>query len=179
VLLDAEIDGRLLFENTSAAALAQHMAQDLPSLIEHLQRQLPAIQLLLFIDRFEAVFRLPHVTDTERAVFINVLDQLARSGNMQLVLACRNDFYPHLASYPALMNLKLSGGHFDLTPPGSADIRQIVRHPAQVAQLRYTDERGEGWTKSCAGPRWRAPTACRCCNTACRSCIASAAPRAS
>ena len=145
VLLDAEIDGRLLFENTSAAALAQHMAQDLPSLIEHLQRQLPAIQLLLFIDRFEAVFRLPHVTDTERAVFINVLDQLARSGSMQLVLACRNDFYPHLASYPALMSLKLSGGHFDLTPPGSADIAQIVRHPAQVAQLRYTvDERGEG-----------------------------------
>jgi Flp pilus assembly protein TadD len=106
---------------------------------------LPTIRLLLFIDRFEAVFRLPHVTDAERAVFINVLDQLARSGTMQLVLGCRNDFYPHLASYPALMNLKLSGGHFDLTPPGSADISQIVRHPAQVAQLRYTvDERGEG-----------------------------------
>nr|WP_154367791.1 winged helix-turn-helix domain-containing protein [Duganella alba] len=145
VLLDAEIGGRLLFENTSAAALAQRMGNDLPGLIEQLQAQLPAIQLLLFIDRFEAVFRLPHISDAERAVFINVLDQLARSGSMQLVLACRNDFYPHLASYPALMNLKLSGGHFDLTPPGSADIAQIVRHPAQVAQLRYTvDERGEG-----------------------------------
>lgn len=145
VLLDAEIDGKLLFENTSAAALAQQMAHDLAALLEHLQRQLPSIQLLLFIDRFEAVFRLPHVSDAERAVFINVLDQLARSGCMQLVLACRNDFYPQLASYPALMNLKLSGGHYDLTPPGSADISQIVRHPAQVAQLRYTvDEHGEG-----------------------------------
>lgn len=145
VLLDAEIGDQLLFENTSAAALAQRITQDLPGLIEQLQRQLPAIQLLLFIDRFEAVFRLPHITDVERAVFINVLDQLARSGSMQLVLACRNDFYPHLASYPALMNLKLSGGHFDLTPPGSADIAQIVRHPAQVAQLRYTvDDQGEG-----------------------------------
>ncbi len=42
------------------------------------------------------------------------------------------------------MNLKLRGGHFDLAPPGSADIAQIIRHPAQVAQLRYTtDERGE------------------------------------
>jgi len=145
VLLDAEVDGKLLFENTSAAALAQRLAHDLPLLIEQLQRQLPTIQLLLFIDRFEAIFRLPHVSDAERAVFINVLDQLARSGSMQLVLACRNDFYPQLASYQALMNLKLSGGHFDLTPPGSADIGQIVRHPAQVAQLRYTvDEQGEG-----------------------------------
>jgi DNA-binding winged helix-turn-helix (wHTH) protein len=145
VLLDAEIDDKLLFENTSASALAQRLAQDLPGLIEQLQQKLPTIRLLLFIDRFEAVFRLPHITDAERAVFISVLDQLARSGSMQLVLACRNDFYPHLASYPALMNLKLSGGHFDLTPPGSADIAQIVRHPAQVAQLRYTvDERGEG-----------------------------------
>lgn len=144
-LLDAELDGKLLFENTSAAALAQRMAQDMPLLVEHLQRRLPAIQLLLFIDRFEAIFRLPHVGDQERAVFVNVLDQLARSGCMQLVLACRNDFYPQLASYPALMTLKLSGGHFDLTPPGSADIAQIVRHPAQAAQLRYTvDEHGEG-----------------------------------
>ncbi len=145
VLLDAEIGDKLLFENTSAAALAQRLANDLPGLIEQLQKQLPTIQLLLFIDRFEAVFRLPHFSDVERAVFINVLDQLARSGTMQLVLACRNDFYPHLASYPALMNLKLSGGHYDLTPPGSADIAQIVRHPAQVAQLRYTvDDKGEG-----------------------------------
>ncbi|MFS2137506.1 winged helix-turn-helix domain-containing protein [Duganella sp. Dugasp56] len=144
VLLDAEFDGRQLFENTSAVALAQRLAQDLPGVIEQLQKQMPAIQLMVFIDRFEAVFRLPHVGEQERAVFINVLDQLARSGCVLLVLACRNDFYPHLSAYPALMNLKLRGGHFDLAPPGSVDIAQIIRHPAQVAQLRYTtDERGE------------------------------------
>jgi DNA-binding winged helix-turn-helix (wHTH) protein len=143
-LLDAEIDGQLLFQNTSATALAQYLAQDLPGLIAHLQAQLPALRLAVFIDRFEAVFRLPHITEAERIVFINVLDQLARSGCMLLILACRNDFYPHLTAYPALMNMKLRGGHFDLAPPGSADIAQIVRHPAQVAQLRYTvDEHGE------------------------------------
>lgn len=143
-LLDAEIDGQLLFRNTSATALAQYLAQDLPGLIAHLQAQLPALRLAVFIDRFEAVFRLPHITDAERVVFINVLDQLARSGCMLLILACRNDFYPHLTAYPALMNMKLRGGHFDLAPPGSADIAQIVRHPAQVAQLRYTvDQHGE------------------------------------
>lgn len=144
VLLDAEIDGRLLFENTSAAALASYMAQDLPSLIEKLQQRLSTIRLAVFIDRFEAVFRLPHIGEQERAAFINVLDQLARSGCVLLVLACRNDFYPHLTAYPALMAMKLRGGHFDLTPPGSADIAQIIRHPAQVAQLRYTvDGHGE------------------------------------
>jgi DNA-binding winged helix-turn-helix (wHTH) protein/tetratricopeptide (TPR) repeat protein len=143
-LLDAEIDGQLLFQNTSATALAQYMAQDLPGLVAHLQAQLPTLRLAVFIDRFEAVFRLPHITEAERIVFINVLEQLARSGCMLLILACRNDFYPHLTAYPALMNMKLRGGHFDLTPPGSADIAQIVRHPAQVAQLRYTvDEHGE------------------------------------
>lgn len=144
VLLDAEIGDRLLFENTSAVALAQRLVQDLPGVIEQLQKQLPTIQLLVFIDRFEAVFRLPHIGEQERAVFINVLDQLARSGCLLLILGCRNDFYPHLTAYPALMSMKLRGGHFDLTPPGSADIAQIIRHPAQVAQLRYTvDERGE------------------------------------
>jgi DNA-binding winged helix-turn-helix (wHTH) protein len=145
VLLDAEIDGRLLFENTSAAALADYMTRDLPGLIEQLQKRLAAIRLAVFIDRFEAIFRLPHAGEQERAAFINVLDQLARCGGVLLVLACRNDFYPHLTAYPALMGMKLRGGHFDLTPPGSADIAQIIRHPAQVAQLRYTvDEHGEG-----------------------------------
>ena len=144
VLLDAEIGDRLLFENTSAAALAQRLAHDLPGVIEQLQKQLPTIQVLVFIDRFEAVFRLPHIGEQERAAFINVLDQLARSGCLLLIIGCRNDFYPHLTAYPALMSMKLRGGHFDLTPPGSADIAQIIRHPAQVAQLRYTvDERGE------------------------------------
>lgn len=143
VLLDAEIDGHLLFENTSATALAQFMAQNLPSFIEQLQKRLPTIRLAVFIDRFEAVFRLPHISEQERAVFINVLDQLARSGCVLLVLACRNDFYPHLTAYPALMGMKLRGGHFDLTPPGSADIAQIIRHPAQVAQLRYTVDEHE------------------------------------
>nr|WP_267878032.1 winged helix-turn-helix domain-containing protein [Duganella aceris] len=145
VLLDAELGERLLFANTSAAALAQRLAQDLPGVIEQLQKQLSAIRVLLFIDRFEAVFRLPHIGEPERAAFINVLDQLARSGCLLLILGCRNDFYPHLTAYPALMSMKLRGGHFDLAPPGSADIAQIIRHPAQVAQLRYTlDERGEG-----------------------------------
>jgi len=145
VLLDAEIGERLLFENTSAVALAQRLAQDLPGVIEQFQKQLSTIQMLVFIDRFEAVFRLPHIGEQERVAFINVLDQLARSGCLLLILGCRNDFYPHLTAYPALMSMKLRGGHFDLTPPGSADIAQIIRHPAQVAQLRYTvDERGEG-----------------------------------
>ncbi|WP_332856570.1 nSTAND1 domain-containing NTPase [Duganella sp. S19_KUP01_CR8] len=144
VLLDAELDDRLLFENTSAVALAQRLAQDLPGLIAQLQAQLPAIRLMLFIDRFEAIFRLPHIGEQERAVFIHVLDQLARSGCILLVLACRNDFYPHLTAYPALMSMKLRGGHFDLAPPGAADIAQIIRHPVQVAQLRYTVDAATG-----------------------------------
>ncbi len=144
VLLDAELDGRLLFENTSAATLAQRMAQDLPGLIAQLQGQLPSIRLMLFIDRFEAIFRLPHIGEQERAVFIHVLDQLARAGCILLVLACRNDFYPHLTAYPTLMSMKLRGGHFDLAPPGAADIAQIIRHPVQVAQLRYTVDAASG-----------------------------------
>nr|WP_255575830.1 helix-turn-helix domain-containing protein [Duganella violaceicalia] len=144
VLLDAELDGRLLFENTSAATLAQRMAQDLPGLIAQLQAQLPSIRLMLFIDRFEAIFRLPHIGEQERTNFIHVLDQLARAGCILLVLACRNDFYPHLTAYPALMSMKLRGGHFDLAPPGAADIAQIIRHPVQVAQLRYTVDAASG-----------------------------------
>jgi DNA-binding winged helix-turn-helix (wHTH) protein/tetratricopeptide (TPR) repeat protein len=140
VLLDSELDGKLLFEHESAASLAERMVHDMPGLVAQLRAQLPAGRLMLFIDRFEAVFRLPGIDVQAREAFVSVLDQLAHSGAMLLVLACRNDFYPQLAHHRALMNLKQQGAHFDLAPPSAAELAQIIRHPAEAAQLRFAQD---------------------------------------
>lgn len=137
VLLDAELDGRLMFAQDSAATLAGRLRADLGAVIEQLCAGLAGAKLVLVVDSLEVVFRLPQDAQSQRASFIASIEQLARSGCVEVILACRNDFYPHLADYPALRALKLRGGHFDLHPPDLAEIAQIIRLPAQAAKLRF------------------------------------------
>ena len=137
VLLDCEVGQRLLFERDSAEALGRRLQDDAAGVMEQLRNALPGQKLGLFVDRLEALFRLPDIAETQRAAFIEVLEQLAGCGHMDVVLACRNDFYPQLATYRPLMELKLRGGHFDLNPPDKAEIAQIIRQPVQAADLRF------------------------------------------
>lgn len=92
---------------------------------------------LLFIDRFEAIFDERNVQANDRNLFLRLLDTLARTRRVFVLLACRNDFYPHIAANPLLMECKLRGAHFDLAPPSQAEIAQMIRLPAQAANLRY------------------------------------------
>lgn len=139
VLLDAEAGGLPLFEGDSAASLGRRLEQEPDAVLARLEAHAPR-RLALCIDRFEALFRL---ADQGRdgsdgnARFIALLDRLARSRACVLVLGCRNDFYPYLSAYPALMTLKLRGGHFDLNPPNREEIGQIIRQPARAAGLHF------------------------------------------
>lgn len=140
-LLDSEVDGGLVFAQESAASLGQALARDIDVVIAKLQQKMQCIKICLLIDRLEIIFRSTRLSETICNHFYQVLDQLARSGCMLIILACRNDFYPYLIAYPTLMALKLRGGHFDVHPPGSMEMAQIIRQPARAAELRFeTDE---------------------------------------
>jgi DNA-binding winged helix-turn-helix (wHTH) protein len=140
VLLDAETTGGApLFERDSAATLGARLALDAGAVIEQLLAHASAggTRTALFIDRFEALLRHAAIGDNERADFVLLLDRLASSGAMLILLACRNDFYPHLASHSALMTLKATGGHVDVAAPSGAEIAQMVRQPARAAGLKF------------------------------------------
>ena len=92
---------------------------------------------LLFIDRLEALFRPPLGEESQREPALRLLQQLAESGCVLLVAACRNDYYPQLAQHPWLMQDKTQGGHLDLAPPSRAEIAQMVRLPARAAGLSF------------------------------------------
>ena len=144
VLLDSEAGSARVFDDESAASLGRRLAHDMESVLVQLRKHGSDLALCLFIDRLEAIFRFPHLTDATRASFIAALDQLAHSRRIMLVLACRNDFYPHLMAFPALKALKLRGGHFDLTPPGAAEIAQIIRQPVRAAALHFETDDASG-----------------------------------
>jgi DNA-binding winged helix-turn-helix (wHTH) protein/tetratricopeptide (TPR) repeat protein len=141
-LLDADLDHQPLFDGDSAASLGRQLEHDAAGVAARVRERTGGkVRVALFVDRLEAIFR---STQAERVAFVDVLETLARSGGMLVMLACRNDFYPDIVALPALMALKARGGHYDLTPPDGAEIAQIVRQPARAAQLAFEQDAASG-----------------------------------
>jgi DNA-binding winged helix-turn-helix (wHTH) protein/tetratricopeptide (TPR) repeat protein len=141
VLLDAERDGALLFDGLDAVSLGRRLRdQPAPGAAQFTTPRPPPIAA--FVDTLESVFRAAAPPD-QRPAFFHALDRLARA-NVLVVLACRNDFYPHLMAVPEMMALKTRGGHFDVDPPDGAAIAQMVREPARAARLAFERETYSG-----------------------------------
>lgn len=164
VLLDAETaDGLPLFANDSAATLGTRLASDADSVIAVLVQAAAAsgARSALFIDRFEALLRHAALDERGRHGFVELLERFATSGAMLVLIACRNDFYPHLASIGTLMALKATGGHIDVAAPSGAEIAQMVRHPARAAGLTFGVRQADGAAlddELCAAARDRPDT---------------------
>jgi DNA-binding winged helix-turn-helix (wHTH) protein/tetratricopeptide (TPR) repeat protein len=147
MLLDLEIADQGLFPKMSANTLGRQLQERLDDVIATLQASLltftPPLgrsityRHALFLDRFEAVFDTRQIDAQEKDQFLMVLDRLARSHTVMILLACRNDFYPHIAASPILMEAKARGTHYDLNPPTHAEIAQMIRLPALAARLSF------------------------------------------
>jgi len=144
VLLDGEAGQGMLFERDSAVTLAARLRDDTAGVVAQLQERLAGRRLALFIDSLEVIFRLPQDDEAQRMAFLAAVEQLAQSGCVDVLLACRNDFYPHLSNYPPLKALKQRGGHVDLDPPDMAELAQIIRQPALAANLRFATDPDSG-----------------------------------
>lgn len=147
VLIDWEVDGAGLFPQQSAASLGQQLAVEPMAVARMVGQRLGGAgtgRALLFVDRLEALFTLPGVDAAQRDCFVRAIDALARGRGSVVVLACRNDFYPQLCRYPALLEGKNSGAHYDVPPPSYGELLQMIRLPAQHAGLAYARDPASG-----------------------------------
>lgn len=141
-LIDADINGEPLFPGASADSLGQRLTSDLEGVAAELrERACARVQVGVFVDRLEAVFR---AQPGEADRFIGVIEALAKSNCLLMLMACRNDFYPEVMAQPVLLALKSRGGHFDVLPPDGADIAQMVRQPAVAASLTFDKDESTG-----------------------------------
>ncbi|MTW12835.1 transcriptional regulator [Pseudoduganella eburnea] len=141
-LIDADINGEPLFPGASADSLGQRLASDPDAVAaELLNRTCARPQVGVFVDRLEAVFR---ADAGEANLFFTVIEALAKSNCLLMLMACRNDFYPEVMAQPVLLALKTRGAHFDVLPPDGADIAQIVRQPASAASLTFETDDSTG-----------------------------------
>lgn len=150
-MLDWQLADHGLFPGASAVSLGLRLASEPQAVADELRAALPApadgappARLALFIDSFEAIFSLPSLLEEDRSQLLRLLEALARCGAVLLILACRNDYYPRIAAYPLLMQGKENGGHYDLTPPGRAEMAQIINLPTVAANLGFDQDPATG-----------------------------------
>lgn len=141
-LLDWDSNDEPVFSGDSASALAAKLLSAPSEVLAHCGSVLGkntgrTRRFALFIDRLEVVLSAPQFSADERTTFIALLEQLATSGSVLVLAACRNEFYPQLVEYPSLMTGKARGAHFDLAAPGRTELLQMIRLPALAAGLTF------------------------------------------
>ena len=97
-------------------------------------------RLALVVDQMEEMFTHADILPKHRKAFVDVLDALARSCHVWILCTLRSDFYPRLANLPKLGALKEGAGQYDLMPPTSSEIGQIIRLPTRAAGLHFEED---------------------------------------
>jgi len=91
-------------------------------------------ETLLFIDQFEELFTLASKADAQ--AFVAMLEAIAHSERVRVVVTMRADFYHRAVEYPQLAEL-LRGGSFPLAIPKRDALRQMIERPAERAGLTF------------------------------------------
>ncbi len=144
-LLDWEVADQAVFDGFSAEQLADKLQHQMDWVLQSCKKALQdknetKARFAIFIDRLEVLLSSPLFSDEERLLFIDRMEQLATSGFVLVLSACRNEFYPLLVNHASLMAGKARGAHFDLAPPGRAELLQMIRLPAIAANLSWDIE---------------------------------------
>jgi formylglycine-generating enzyme required for sulfatase activity len=109
-----------------------------PSAIEGIAEKVLAgrpasAQLILFADQFEELFT-ARVAEHHRAPFIALVDTIAASHRVRLVLTLRADYYEHCTRFERLAE-RLRAGSFPLAVPGTCSLATMIERPARAAGL--------------------------------------------
>jgi hypothetical protein len=99
--------------------------------------------LLLVIDQLDELFGLAEETRTR---FARLLDVLVRSQRVWVITTLRADLLDRFLALPVLKQLKEDGASYDVAPPDSAELVEIVCGPAVAAGLHYDKDPATGET---------------------------------
>lgn len=139
---------RLLAHGDASAALvvadALHRVEKERAAREKFDRP-PTARLLLVVDQLDEIFA-SEIAEAERAAFAGLLSELARTGGVWIVASLRAGLYENLLSDPGFLALRNAGATYELGPPGSTELGDIVRKPAEAADIVYEKDPFTGYT---------------------------------
>ena len=99
--------------------------------------------LVLIIDQLDELFG-PSIVADVRDAFAALLTHFAATKRVWIVATLRADLYQEFLGVEGLRRLKIAGATYDLAPPGSAELAEIVRAPAAAAGLVFDVDRSTG-----------------------------------
>jgi WD40 repeat protein/serine/threonine protein kinase len=114
--------------------------------LDRLQRdrlELPKARFALVVDQLEELFTTGFSPEV-RQNYISAIAGLVRSGRVFVLVTLRSDFYPRYQEFPDLIELAKASGKFDLRPPTTYEIGNMIRLPAEAAGLHFEQERKTG-----------------------------------
>jgi DNA-binding winged helix-turn-helix (wHTH) protein/tetratricopeptide (TPR) repeat protein len=148
-MLDWDISDKPVFEGESADSLSNLILNNPEHVAQHAKKSIKAAGdinhaafpcFAIVIDRLEVYLTTSAVDDAEKNRLFAVLEVLSQSCAFMVLLVSRNDFYPLLANFETLMRNKDRGAHFDVTPPTSGELSQMIRLPAIAAGLEWEQD---------------------------------------
>ena len=99
--------------------------------------------MLVAIDQMEEL--LTTTTDpSSRQAFVAMLAALAGSGCAWVIGTIRADFFHRCSEIPGFAALKDGLSSYELLPPTSPEIAQMIREPARTAGLRFEEDADPG-----------------------------------
>ncbi|WP_292385453.1 winged helix-turn-helix domain-containing protein [Mesorhizobium sp.] len=96
------------------------------------------IRLLVIIDQLEELFTTERQPATREAL-VRFMAVLAASGLVWVIAAIRSDFFHRCGEIQGFSALKDGLASYELLPPTSPEIAQMIREPAVVAGLRFEE----------------------------------------
>jgi len=130
-------------ESATPVRVGLHRAAEETAAREQLLRP-PETRLAIVVDQMEELFSLERIDDRQRQGFVKALAALARRASVWVIGTMRSDFYPRCAELPELAALKQGGGEYQLLPPTTPEIHQMISYPARAAGLAFEEkENGE------------------------------------
>ncbi len=94
------------------------------------------VDLVLVIDQLDELF-VSDGADDNRARFVTLLANLAATGRVWLVASLRAALYERYLAESAFRPLRTGGVMYELASPGSVELAEIVRKPAEAAGLVF------------------------------------------
>jgi tetratricopeptide (TPR) repeat protein len=95
-----------------------------------------AASLLVVADQLDELFA-GDISEETRSRFGAMLAGLVKTGRVWVIATLRADLYERYVTVAPLLALKTDGAAYDLAPPGPAELAEIVRRPAEAANLAY------------------------------------------
>lgn len=100
-------------------------------------------QLVIGIDQLEEVFS-DAVDVDQREQVLDAMERLLHTRRVVVLATLRSDFYEMCSTSPGLRRLKEAGHHYDLYPPTTAELAQIINGPAAAAGLMFERDEQTG-----------------------------------